>query len=395
MSAERPAVVAVGYNRPEALDRLLASLVRATYPPGTPLVISLDHSDTPAVAALAERFEWPHGPKRVILHPAQLGLRAHILACGDLALEYGGVILFEDDIVAAPHFYDFVLRAAAAYADEPRVGGVALYSYRINEFNNLDFEPLVDGFDVYFLQVAASWGQAWTAAQWTAFRAWYATNHDRPIKVSDGVPRQLEAWKASSWKKYYIKYLVETGRWFVYPRPSLSTNTARPGTHTKREVSIYQTPLDLAPRDWRLPAFDESGAVYDVFYEATPETLVRRTPDLGPADFDVDLMGIKPAAVLRRERLLSARPCARAQRRFALVGNGSPDNDVACGKDKGFFSLGARRHFGTMTLRRRLRLAKAANPASMWNKVFYQLLKPLQTELTIAMARRAARKSAQ
>lgn len=385
-SAYKPAIVAIGHSRPDALSRLLGSLRVGEYPVKTPLVISLDHCDDDAVATLAEAFDWPHGPKRVIRHRTTLGLREHVLRCGDLALEYGGVILFEDDLVAAPGAYGYARQAMAFYGDEPRIGGIALYGYQINEFNNLDFRPIADGSDVYFLQVAASWGQAWTAAQWSAFRQWYAAEKDNPITTVQGLPRQLEAWKASSWKKYYIKYLVTTDRYFVYPRMALSTNTAQPGTHTKRAVSIYQTPLDLdRRRRWRFRALDESRALYDVFYEPRPETLARLRPELRDLDFDVDLMGNRPVAGLTRPLLLSSRPCGQPLRRFGLRKGSTPADDIVDDAPGEMFSLGPRSAFGPMTPARRLKLVRALHGGHTLGKMLFQMLKPVQTEVIIAL----------
>lgn len=390
-TAFRPAVVAIGHSRPDALARLLASLGAGAYPPETPLVISLDHCDRNDTAAVADTFAWPHGPKRVIRQAVRLGLREHILRCGDLAVEYGGVILFEDDLVAAPGAYDYVLQAMAFYADEPRVGGISLYNYLLNEFNNLDFRPVADGSDVYFLQVASSWGQAWTADQWTAFRRWYAEDKDRPFSTAGGLPRQLQAWKPTSWKKYYIKYLVETGRYFAYPRVSLSTNTARPGAHTKRVVSIYQTPLDLArARQWRLTSLDASLAVYDVFYEPRPEALARLRPELAGLDFDVDLMGTKPADALTKPLLLSSRPCREPTLVYGIRAGSTPADDIADGVSGRLFSLGPATAFGAMTPMRRLKLIRAIHGGLGLGKLAFQVLKPLQTELFIAQARRRA-----
>ena len=98
-----PAIVVVGFDRPVELARLLRSLSCGSYPDGeaVPLIISLDGGGSTAIRALADAFEWPHGPLRVIAHQSQLGLREHILACGDLSLEYGSVI--------GPHAIPFII----------------------------------------------------------------------------------------------------------------------------------------------------------------------------------------------------------------------------------------------------------------------------------------------
>ncbi|WP_426032636.1 hypothetical protein [Caulobacter sp. DWP3-1-3b2] len=279
----------------------------------------------------------------------------------------------------------------AFYAKDPRIGGISLYNYRLNEFNNLDFRPVADGADVYFLPVASSWGQAWTADQWNAFRRWCVEDKDRPFSAAGGLPRQLQAWKPTSWKKCYIKYLVETGRYFVYPRASLSTNTARSGAHTKRVVSIYQTPLDLArARQWRLARLDASLAVYDVFYEPTREALAHSRPELAGLDFDVDLMGTKPANALSKPFLLSPRPCRLPMRQYGIRGGSTPTDDIADGAAGRLFSFCPATAFGAMTPLRRLKLIRAVHGGFGLGKLAFQILKPLQTELFIAQARRRA-----
>ena len=82
-----PTVVVVAYEREHTLARLLRSLLAARYPAGqgTRLIISIDHSERQKVVRLAEEFVWPFGPKEIIRHPARLGLREHVLRCGDLA----------------------------------------------------------------------------------------------------------------------------------------------------------------------------------------------------------------------------------------------------------------------------------------------------------------------
>ena len=127
----KPAIVVVGYNRPHSLRRILKSLTLANYlVEDVPLVISIDFSDSPEgheARAYAKEFEWTFGPKRVISHPENIGLRRHILSCGDLASEYGSIIVFEDDLSASPCFYEYSAAALEFAEQDPLIGGVSLY----------------------------------------------------------------------------------------------------------------------------------------------------------------------------------------------------------------------------------------------------------------------------
>src|SRR6188768_3670403 len=93
---KNPAIVVSAYNREQSLLRLLSSLEQGEYPNSrVTLVISIDKGDNKDVIQAAEAFKWRHGEKRIIQHQQHLGLREHILSCGDLTKEYGNIILFE------------------------------------------------------------------------------------------------------------------------------------------------------------------------------------------------------------------------------------------------------------------------------------------------------------
>ena len=107
------AIVVVTYNRAESLKRLLQSLAKADYRGRSriPLIISVDKSNSEACAKAAEEFSWEYGEKRVIRQVERLGLKRHILECGAYSREYDGIIMLEDDLVVAPDFYEYAVRA--------------------------------------------------------------------------------------------------------------------------------------------------------------------------------------------------------------------------------------------------------------------------------------------
>ncbi|MDA7901948.1 glycosyltransferase family 2 protein, partial [bacterium] len=176
-SNTHPAIVVVGYNRPDSLQRLLDSLNLANYQfDNIDLVISLDFcsgSLGDSTQNVAASFNWQHGKKRVILQAENIGLRNHVLACGDLSESYGAIILLEDDLSVGPDFYHFAKTALDFSDRQQSIGGVSLYNHKTNFLNQFPFEPVYDGYDNYYLQIASSWGQAWTHTQWISFRTWY------------------------------------------------------------------------------------------------------------------------------------------------------------------------------------------------------------------------------
>jgi len=73
-------IIVVGYNRPKAIERLLNSLLKASYPRAVDLIISIDGEGENSVKEIAANFTWPHGEKRLIFHDNNLGLRNHVLS---------------------------------------------------------------------------------------------------------------------------------------------------------------------------------------------------------------------------------------------------------------------------------------------------------------------------
>jgi len=314
-----PAVIAIGFNRPKSLKRLLHSLAAAHYvSENVPLVISVDFSDSAAgfqTRKLAAEFEWRHGPKRVILQEKNLGLRKHVIACGDLSEVYGNVILLEDDLSVSRDFYRFITESLSFVENEPSVGGISLYSHATNFLTRLPFTPLYDGFDNFYLQIASSWGQAWSYSQWKQFRAWYndLIAHDtvnespKPIPANSPIPSHVIEWPNSSWLKYFIWYLAESNRYFLYPRISQSTNHSDTGTHASRDSAMWQVPISIALNTLKFSTLSESLSVYDSFFEVLPDRLRKIAPLLEGYDFDVDLYGSKRDDILTRPLVLTSR----------------------------------------------------------------------------------------
>lgn len=315
MTAPLPTIVVIGYNRPKSLSRLLGSLIKARYPGGDiRLVISLDNSGNPEPRKVAEAFDWPHGEKRIIAHPERLGLRQHVLSCGDLTEQYGDVIILEDDLFVSPFFYEYTSRALQAYADDAGVAGISLYSVQFNQTANLPFTPIDDGDSaVHFMQMAASWGQAWSRQHWQGFRQWLASN-GTDISHIEGIPADIRGWPESSWLKLFTAYIISHDLYFVYPFRSLSTNFGDPGQHFNIASSRFQVPIQQQPIDYQFAKRENSVSIYDAFCELLPACVKRQNPVLADYDFTVNLYGCKTC----RSGLQLTRTEARGLHNFSL-----------------------------------------------------------------------------
>jgi hypothetical protein len=314
----KPAVVVVAYNRPDALRRLLDSLLRATYPNDVSLVISIDRAEdgmSVEVASLADGFGWPFGTKEVIRRETHLGLVAHFLECGRLSQRFGAVVILEDDLVVAPAYYDFASQALQRYAEEPRVGGVCLYGLWFNGFTHDPFVPIDDGSDAFFLKLPYTQGLAFTAAQWQAFESWRRT-----FKVQRhlDLPNAFLRFRRDEWFPQLAAFTATQGRYFCFPRVSMTAGWGDSGTHFEQGSSWFQTSLALLAREYGLPALDDALAVYDAFYELLPDRLRRLAPALPALDFDIDLNATKQRPNLHYDHVLTTRPVKQALATFGL-----------------------------------------------------------------------------
>ncbi len=262
------AVVAVGYNRPDSMKRLLKSILNADYQGDTvDLVISLDKGARQAeLAEIGEKIQWPYGEKIVRVFPERQGLRPHILQCGDLTNEdYDAVVVLEDDLLVSPGFYAYCKQMIAFYDNDERIAGISLYKHRFHQGVRRPFEPEENAYDVFFMQMAQSWGQCWTTRMWKNFRSWYADNHG-DIVASASFPCYISRWDNASWLKYYNKYVVEHDLYYVFPYRSLTTNHTDVGQHSSVSNNDFQVPLLSMPMEYRCAPVDV-GVKYDVFFE--------------------------------------------------------------------------------------------------------------------------------
>ena len=318
-----PAIIIPAYNRPHTLSRLLGSLSAANYPHDlkVPLVISIDpENGAPhqAVRAVAESFHWQYGPKEIISHKHHLGLLQNFYYCGGLTDKYGSVIFLEDDLIVSPVFYHYVIQSLAYFENDFSIAGISLYRYPFNGYTHHTFEPLADGSDIFFMQVASIMGQAWTKEQWTQFQNWRVANYTTEAKTNETLHDLWSSFDADDYFPILTNYLVSAGRYYVFPRVSLTTGFGDAGMHFANETSYFQVPLQREQTAFRLQALENSYALYDSFMEIAPESLKQFVPALRDIDFEVDLHATKSSRQLKAENVITTRVCKSALKTFAL-----------------------------------------------------------------------------
>lgn len=260
---DKVAIVVVGYNRLHSIKRLLSSLLKAKYSvPDVPLCISIDASGCTELYDYVQRFKWPFGEKIINIQEQRLGLRNHILKCGDYTEIYKAIILLEDDIYVSEYFYDYVLKAIDFYYDEERIAGISLYR---NEVANPYLFPVVlmqDGSDFILRQTVASWGECWTDKQWSGFKKWYNELSDESLKNID-MPEDIKRWE-KAWSKFFMAYEVETDKYFLFPSVSHTTCFSDSGENNSMSTCIGQANLLCGPKVYNSLPFDKM-VKYDIY----------------------------------------------------------------------------------------------------------------------------------
>lgn len=315
----RIAIVTIGYNRVEDFVRLINSLLQADYEHDKiDLIMSIDNSGTDCVERYACTVEWPYGERIIKTYKERQGLKKHILQCGNYLDEYDALVVLEDDVVVSRYFYHYVKKCVKKYENDNCVAGISLYTHLQNVYAKYPFTPAKGNYDVFFFQMAQSWGQVWMKKQWMDFVNWYKKNNgDFPRRKN--IPSQLYDWGDNSWLKYHIRYCIECNKYFVYPYDSLSTCFASVGEHTVNQNSIYQAPI-LAEKktDYNLPECGSSDAVYyDAFFER--QNVSKKWFNIEDSDVEVDLYGTKSAMYGQKRYLLTINECNYCQlKSFAL-----------------------------------------------------------------------------
>lgn len=300
-------IVVIGYNRSSTIRRLLDKLNEADYfNDEVLLIISIDKSDAEDVYIAVTQFNWKHGSCVRKFQQQRLGLRGHVLKCGEYMEEYDldAIAVFEDDIYPSPAFYNYMKQAVERYHDNDQIAGISLYTHLWNADAELPFQPDYNGLDVYFVRYAPSWGQIWMRNQWNDFIDWYK-NQQGKLSPETGIPSNVCGWPETSWLKYHITYCIMQKKYFAYPYEALATCFDEAGTHTQKQSNIFQVPImQNANKKYCFPEEKNIKVSYDAYFEREQIYEWVKVPK---EELCVDLYGRKAATNNKRYLLTTKR----------------------------------------------------------------------------------------
>lgn len=333
---EKIAIVTVGYNRPDAMKRLLMSVIEADYGNDcVDLIVSIDRGERrDEIEQVAADIPWNHGEKIICKHEERLGLKQHILSCGDRTKDYAAVVVLEDDLTVSKGFYRYVKSALEKYGDDSRIAGISLYTFQTIPYSTGRFIADNNGYDAFLMQIAMSWGQCWSKKMWKEFKAWYQ-DHSGPIPRDGILPEAVVNWGDKSWLKYYDRYVAECDKYYVYSYIALSTDHTEIGEHAKNTSTMFEVPLLNGVKDFRFPDFDDA-VRYDAYFERMDIDFAKL---LGvDKKVLVDINGLKSRLYDGEEYILSsaALPC-KIEQQFGITLKPIEENIVQKVPGEGLF----------------------------------------------------------
>lgn len=288
------AIVVIAFNRAKSLKRLLDSLNKLEEVDiDLPLFISIDRKESVNnndVLYVANNFQWKYGKKTIKTYEENLGLKRHVLKCGELLNDFDAIVVLEDDLFVSKSLFSFVKQSVDFYRNDKNIAGISLYNHEWQMLANRPFEPVKTKYDVYLMQYAQSWGQIWLKNQWNEFIDWYEKDEGKFESIL--IPSNVRNWPETSWLKYHIKYTIEMNKYFVYPYFSFTTNFTEPGQHNKNSDTKFQVEIsDEKNKIYKFGRINSDIIKYDAFFEN--ENLLDYFTKIAKEDLVIDLFGTK------------------------------------------------------------------------------------------------------
>ncbi|MGP8307238.1 glycosyltransferase [Vibrio sp. YIC-376] len=253
------AICIVAYNREGALLRILDNILLSDVC-DYKIYVSIDYSEEQDKIINKLQTKDYFNRIELIKRDINLGLKEHVLACGDLVNSHDFIVILEDDLIVSKYLKNYINTCLSSSLEN--IATISLYSYHRSEGDLCSFIPLSSGSDNYFMQFPSSWGQIYTKSMWNNFRNWLKVN-DCDMFHDDLLPSYICLWPKSSWKKHFLRYMVHTNKYSIYPYFSLTTNPGEDGTHHKAVGATWQSNLLIEDKNWEIKDFDSCKVIYN------------------------------------------------------------------------------------------------------------------------------------
>lgn len=255
----------LAFDRPKAVLSLLKSLDAAEFFGDTiPLDFYIDfpdedRADNPTVLAnrrkvilLAEKFQWKHGPKRVIARTTHYGLANQWLNSWFPVSDSETCLFLEDDNIVSPHFYGWLKAATLKYYHDPtqydgRLFGIMMQNQHMIPGNYPHRPQEYLSPETYFFryQILSTWGPLFFPYQWSQFLTWYAEKSSNPEFMPLFSNMVTNTWflkrggGRAVWSAWFMRFTAERGLYAIYTnfpdRLSMVVNLRLPGVNYDKD----------------------------------------------------------------------------------------------------------------------------------------------------------------
>ncbi len=307
-----PVIVISAFERLHSLKRLLISLEKALVAITPKIFIVVGKKeDNFQVIQHAKKFVEKFNNAELILPSEKMSLVEQYYFVGDNFSKEDFIIL-EDDLWVSDSFYHFASEALSHYSQDEKIAGICLSSMSFNGYTKFPFIPIDDGTDVYYAQIPFYHGQAFTSKMWHGFKNWLERN-ENPNWQTPHLPHVFRSFPLDEYFPIMTLYLIESQKYFVFPRISYSVNFGDIGRHFNKTTSLFQFPLAHKRNSFSFGKFSTSISVYDVYQELLPEIFKKENPMLKDFEFIVDINGGRSVSELDNipdeTYLLTTKPC--------------------------------------------------------------------------------------
>lgn len=301
-----PVFVITAYNRPKDLARLLSSFENVCFFNNAKprLIVSIDGNNAEVINTANN---YSHLIHEIIIHGDRLGLKNHILRCGELTDKYDTIVMLEDDLILSPNVLKYLVQTIPIAKSQDKVASISLYNFQYNDFapfkNSLDE---VNG-DICYVKSVSSWGQVWWKDKWDEFQNWLENEYN--ISEYYRLPERVKKWPDTSWKKLFNFWLTYKDYYSLVPKQSLALCTGgQTGTNMSGIIGVSFSNTRNILSNYEISKLDDS-TVFDSFLELDirDDSMVLKDLNIRLSDIEFDLACSKSKNDLYKNYVLTRR----------------------------------------------------------------------------------------
>lgn len=241
-------VYIMAYNRFENVVRLLASLDNALVATGSHYLYPVYlFQDGGARCFDVERLSklFPNWTIKLYKSDVSLGIKGNCKRIFDhiLSSKFEYACVLEEDCIVSPAIFSYA-HDIKTYSDE-QIAQFSFYNFEYNEFAHCGtYIPQINGGTHFLCRLCSSWGFMITQKQVRDFYSYGGFNQEKLLYL----PAAIAKWPDTSWKKFFINYILGANKFVLVPRFSLCSTQASLGANTKKRTSYATSNIFLGQK---------------------------------------------------------------------------------------------------------------------------------------------------